>query len=232
MKIFAISDLHLSTAVNKPMDIFGDGWQNHFDKIKEDWLKKVSLNDVVLLGGDISWGLTMDEAEPDYKLIAALPGKKIVLRGNHDYYWSSLSKMNARFPSFEFLQNNSIKTDGAIIAGSRGWNIPDDNASDEDKKIYARELLRLEMSLKDMQAKAVEGDVRIALLHYPPFDVQYRDSDVTKLLEMYNIQIALYGHLHGKNVRVKKSLEKNGIEYHITSCDLIDNKLITVKDFD
>lgn len=226
MKIFAISDLHLSTAVNKPMDIFGDGWQNHFEKIKSDWNEKVGDNDCVLLGGDISWGINLDEAEPDYELIKALPGKKVVLRGNHDYYWSSLNKMQTRFPEFTFLQNNCVNLEGAVIAGSRGWNIPDTNSSEEDKKIYARELIRLEMSLQTLTQTAGDTDLKIALLHYPPFNAYYRDSEVTDLLKRYNIQIALYGHLHGKNVRVKKELVKDGITYFLTSCDLIDNKLV------
>ena len=107
MKVFAISDLHLSTAVEKPMDIFGDGWQNHFAKISEDWQSKVTDDDLVLLGGDMSWGLTTEQASPDYALVQQLKGKKYVVKGNHDYYWNSLSKMRAIFPDFNFVQNNA-----------------------------------------------------------------------------------------------------------------------------
>ena len=158
MKVFAISDLHLSGAVEKPMDIFGDGWQNHFDKVKEDWLARVGEEDLVLLGGDMSWGLTIDQAAPDYAAIAALPGKKAVVKGNHDYYWSSLSKMREAFEAFGFIQNNCLRYDGYLVAGSRGWNLPCEGASEQDLKIYARELQRLELSLKCAQEQRREGD--------------------------------------------------------------------------
>ena len=141
MKVFAISDLHLSTAVEKPMDIFGDGWQNHFAKISEDWQSKVTDGDLVLLGGDMSWGLTADEAASDYALVEALNGKKFVVRGNHDYYWSTLSKMRAKFPAFNFVQNNAYREQtqsgaGIVIAGSRGWTIPAKDTSEDDIKIF------------------------------------------------------------------------------------------------
>lgn len=243
MKVFAISDLHLSSAVEKPMDIFGDGWQNHFTKISEDWAKKVTDDDVVLLGGDMSWGLTLDEAEPDFQLVAQQNGRKYVVKGNHDYYWNSLSKMRARFPQFAFIQNNAYRIEAAetdsqnsetcsnkaiVIAGSRGWNIPSKDGDEETRKIYARELQRLELSLSQAKKLRRDGDVLIALLHYPPFDADYANTEVTDLLEKYNVDYALYGHLHGKNVRVTPRLKKNGIEYILTSCDLIENKLVEV----
>ena len=124
MKVYAISDLHLSFAVDKPMDIFGDGWQDHFEKVKADWLEKVTPEDAVLLGGDISWGISVAEAAPDYAALAELPGRKIVLRGNHDYYWSTLSKMRAAFPDFDFVQNNCVRAGDVLVAGSRGWTLP------------------------------------------------------------------------------------------------------------
>ena len=228
MKVFAISDLHLSFAVDKPMDIFGDGWQNHFEKVKEDWQRRVTDDDLVLIGGDVSWGLSIEQAAPDYAAIAALAGRKIVLRGNHDYYWTSLAKMRAAFPCFEFLQNNSIRVDNILVAGSRGWNFPTENTSDEDKKIYRRELERLRLSLADMQKNRRDGDTVIALLHYPPFDARIEDTEVTALLEEFEVNIALYGHLHGKNVRVMPEVNKNGIRYLLTSCDLVKNTLVEV----
>ena len=250
MKVFAISDLHLSTAVEKPMDIFGAGWENHFEKICEDWTSKVGDDDLVLLGGDMSWGMTLDEAAPDYALVDALPGKKIVGKGNHDYYWSSLSKMCERFKGFNFLQNNAFRISkngeitsyavaarkkgspylaesdvGICIGGVRGWNIPVADSEELDKTIYARDLQRLDLSL--CSAKRIMGgnDVLIALLHYPPFDAEYNDSEVTAILEKYGVQYAVYGHLHGKSARVTPRLKKNGIEYILTSCDLVNNKL-------
>ena len=258
MKIFAISDLHLSTSVEKPMDIFGDGWQNHFEKISDDWRKKVGEDDLVLLGGDMSWGLTVSEAKPDYDLVAALPGEKYVVKGNHDYYWNSLSKMRKEFPSFRFVQNNAYRIEctnphdakqfaeqeskkkhlfpdmpqkqekAVIIAGTRGWNIPSKDSTEEDIKVFNRELVRLDLSLSSAQAMRKDGDVLIAMLHYPPFDANYQSTPVTDILEKYKVDYVLYGHLHGKNVRVTPHIKKSGIEYILTSCDLVDNKLIEV----
>lgn len=233
MKIFAISDLHLSAAVQKPMNIFGTSWDNHFEKIKEDWQQKVDKNDLVLLGGDMSWGMTLDEAAPDYDAVAALNGRKIVIKGNHDLYWNTLGKIQKRFPAFEFLQNSAIrvtdgKDTGAVIAGTRGWNIPAKDAEEADIKIFKRELIRLELSLGQAQKLLSEGDRLIVMLHFPPFDADYADTEMTALLEKYKADCVLYGHLHGKNVRVNPRIIKNGITYLLTSCDLIGFKLIEV----
>ncbi|MDE6060214.1 MAG: metallophosphoesterase, partial [Clostridia bacterium] len=245
MKVFAISDLHLSTSVEKPMNVFGDGWTNHFEKISADWSEKVKDNDLVLLGGDMSWGMTIDEAAPDYALVSALSGRKIVGKGNHDYYWNSLSKIKARFVGFEFLQNNAFRilpneilsdatpiskaqsesTDtpecsncnnlshctpdypdycypdgaearGVIVAGTRGWTIPSKDTPEADVKIYKRELIRLELSLQKAQKLRKDGDILIVMLHYPPFDADYADTEMTALIEKYNADFVLYGHLH------------------------------------
>lgn len=261
MKVFAISDLHLSSAVEKPMNIFGTSWDNHFEKICEDWNSKVSDGDIVLLGGDMSWAMTVDEAKPDYALVSELKGKKIVVKGNHDLYWNSLIKMQRAFPEFLFLQNNAfrfadetIKMDrtdtdacatpetetgagvcesgadarGVVIAGTRGWNIPSKDSDEADLKIFKRELIRLELSLKQAEKLKKEGDVLIAMLHYPPFEANFADTEVTALLEKYSVDFVLYGHLHGKNTRIKPALVKNGITYYLTSCDLIDCKLVDV----
>ncbi|MBO4381168.1 MAG: metallophosphoesterase [Clostridia bacterium] len=236
MKVFAISDLHLSTSVEKPMDIFGDGWQNHFEHISADWNEKVSADDLVLLGGDISWGITIDEAKPDFALVEALPGKKVVVKGNHDYYWNSLSKMRTAFPQFDFLQNNAYRyqadgdSKGIVVAGTRGWNLPGKDFTQEDEKIYQRELIRIELSLAEAQTIRKDGDLLVVMMHFPPFDANYQDSEFTKIFEKYGVDVVLFGHLHGKNVRVNKNLKKNGIAYHLTSCDLVDNKLIEICD--
>ena len=236
MKVFAISDLHLSTSVEKPMDIFGDGWQNHFEHISVDWKSKVSSDDLVLLGGDMSWGITIEEAKPDFDLVAALPGKKLVIKGNHDYYWNSLSKMRTALPAFDFLQNDAFRykaeedTKGIVVAGSRGWNLPGKDFTAEDEKIYQRELIRMDLSLAEAQKLLQDGDLLVVLMHFPPFDATFGESEFTKLFEKYGVKIVLYGHLHGKNVRVTPSLEKNGIRYILTSCDLIKNKLVEVCD--
>lgn len=255
MKVYAISDLHLSTSVEKPMDVFGDGWEDHFRKISEDWLSKVEEGDLVLLGGDMSWGMTVDEAKADFELVGKLPGIKIVGKGNHDYYWNSLNKMRENMPGFRFLQNNCflVSNEGevlerfcaqdkrartqksredecrrVVVAGSRGWNLPSSDSSDADLKIFKNELNRLDLSLSAAKASMREGDVLVALLHYPPFDADYRESAVTSLLEKYGVRFALYGHLHGKGVRATKKVSKRGIDYFLTSCDLVSNKLVFV----
>ena len=237
MKVFAISDLHLSTSVEKPMDIFGDGWQNHFEHISADWKQKVSADDIVLLGGDMSWGITIDEARADYELVSALPGKKAVVKGNHDLYWNSLSKMRAAFPEYDFLQNNAYRyyhvgdSKGVVVAGTRGWNLPSGkDFTEQDKKIYERELIRIDLSLSYAQNKRQDGDLLVVMMHYPPFDATYDESEFTKIFEKYGVNVVLYGHLHGKNARVKPHVSKNGVDYLLTSCDLVDNKLIEVCD--
>lgn len=228
MKVFAISDLHLSHAVEKPMDIFGDGWLNHFERVCEDWRARVSEDDLVLLGGDMSWGINLEQAAPDYAAVAALPGKKAVVKGNHDLYWTAVSRMRTAFPGFSFIQNDCVRFGEYLVAGSRGWSIPCETSEAQDVKIYRRELIRLELSLTAMKKMRTEGDKVIAMLHFPPFDAKYTDSEVTALLERYDIDTVTYGHIHGKNVRVTPVVEKHGISYHLTSCDLVGNTLVRI----
>lgn len=228
MKVFAISDLHLSFAVEKPMDIFGDGWQNHFERVSEDWRARVGEEDLVLLGGDISWGMSTEQAAPDYAAIAALPGKKAVVKGNHDLYWGSLSKMQTAFPEFAFLQNNCLRFENVLVVGSRGWTIPTEESDAHDVAIYRRELIRLELSLSHAERVRTPDDKVVAMLHYPPFDAKYADSEVTELLTKHRVDAVTYGHLHGKNSRVTPVLEKQGIKYYITSCDLVANTLVRI----
>lgn len=228
MKVFAISDLHLSFAVEKPMDIFGDGWQNHFERVSEDWRARVGEEDLILLGGDISWGMNTEQAAPDYAAIAALPGKKAVVKGNHDLYWGSLSKMQTAFPEFAFLQNNCLRFENVLVVGSRGWTIPTEESDAHDVAIYRRELIRLELSLSHAERVRTPDDKVVAMLHYPPFDAKYADSEVTELLSKHRVDAVTYGHLHGKNSRVTPVLEKQGIKYYITSCDLVANTLVRI----
>lgn len=256
MKVFAISDLHLSSTVEKPMNIFGSSWNNHFEKISASWREKVGDNDLVLLGGDMSWGMTVEQAKPDYALVSALSGRKIVGKGNHDLYWNSLVKMQRNFPEFDFIQNNAYRITpsqccknctkdkivsqdsqylsiednekGVVVAGSRGWTIPSSETDEADLKIFNRELIRLELSLKQAVKLKKDGDLLIAMLHFPPFEATFADTAVTELLENYGVDFVLYGHLHGENARVKPTVYKNGISYILTSCDLIGYKLTEV----
>ena len=150
MKIWAISDLHLSFGANKPMDVFGGNWENYLDKIKEDWADKVSDDDIVLIAGDISWAMKLEETKADFEFLGALKGKKIIIRGNHDYWWASISNVRSVLPANVFaIQNDAIKFDDVIICGTRGWTVPEnDFETAQDEKIYKRELIRLELTLK------------------------------------------------------------------------------------
>lgn len=228
MSIYAISDLHLSSVRPKPMDIFGINWINHWDKIKEDWLKKVEEQDVVLIPGDISWAMTLDEAVPDLLEIADLPGRKIITRGNHDYWWSSLSKMRKVFPeSINIIQNDFIDIGEFIVCGTRGWMLPgDERFTAEDEKIYNRELIRLELSLSKA-AQSAEKSI-IAMLHYPPFNDKRESSGFVDLMARYNVNTCIYGHLHGESLKNVKEGVFFGIRFLMVSCDYLDFHLINI----
>ena len=231
MKVFAISDLHLSSVVQKPMDIFGPGWDDHFERIKKDWNKKVQDDDLVIIAGDISWGMYLEEAKPDLDLIGSLPGKKVILRGNHDYWWKSISKVREILPNNMFaVQNDCLRFDNVLVCGTRGWTVPETEfKSNEDEKIFNRELIRLELSLQEMQKQRKDGDYVIVMVHYPPFNSTMKASAVTEIIEKYNPDYVIYGHLHGRNCRVKLDYTLNGIRYLLTSCDQIDCKLVEVE---
>jgi len=231
MKIYAISDLHISTNTNKPMDVFGGNWVNYLEKIHQDWKEKVSEDDLVLIGGDISWAMNIEEAKPDIESLSHLKGKKIIIKGNHDYWWSGIGKVRDIMPeNFFALQNDSIRFDGVVICGSRCWSVPGSpDFTEQDNKIYLRETERLKLSLKSAQKIRQEGDKLIALIHYPPFNVKRDGSAFTDIFEEYGVDVVVYGHLHGKSVRADKLVVKNGIKYYLTSCDQVDNKLTEIE---
>ncbi len=232
MKIFAISDLHLCLSGAKPMDIFGATWENYLDIIKEDWNNKVSDEDYVLMAGDMSWALKLEEATSDLEYLQSLKGKKIIIRGNHDYWWKSISSLRKMLPKSIYpLQNDAIKIGNYIIAGTRGWNVPEKNKpfTAEDEKLYKREVLRLELSLQFAKKLQTDPNDQIcAMIHYPPFNSMYEDSDFTSLFEKYGVKKVIYGHLHGKSSRSNLKIVKNGIEYFLTSCDKLNNKLVQI----
>lgn len=225
MKVFAISDLHLSFGTNKPMDVFGEKWENYENKIKQNVKESVSDDDILLIAGDLSWAMIMSETEEDFNYIGDLPGKKVVVRGNHDYWWKSISGVREVFEpkNVYALQNDSIKIGNYIIAGTRGWVVPETGKgmSEQDKKIYDRELIRLEMALQDAKKKMTGDEKLIALIHYPPFNSTLDDSDFTRLLEKYDVNSCVYGHLHGWTKYGSATAIKNGINYYLSSCDKI-----------
>ncbi len=232
MKVYAISDLHLSLSGEKPMDIFGAKWEGYLDRIKDDWQNKVKENDVVLIAGDISWAMKLENALLDIDFIAKLNGIKILIRGNHDYWWQGITKIREKLPKNIYaLQNDSIKIGNYVFCGSRGWAVegsPDYN--EQDYKIYHREVERFKLALNSAVKLKGEEDKLICLIHYPPFNVRKEDSLFTKLFEQFNVDKVVYGHLHGNDVKTYPVLNKNGVEYILTSCDQTQNKLIEVYD--
>ncbi|MBQ7307852.1 MAG: metallophosphoesterase [Clostridia bacterium] len=229
MKIFSISDLHLSTQVNKPMDIFGGNWENYFEKIKQSWEEKVGTNDIVLISGDISWGMRLEEAIPDLMEISKLKGIKILVKGNHDYWWQSISAIRKILPQNMYcIQNDAIKIGDYIICGSRGWTVPEEDfKTDQDKKIFDREAIRLEIALKTAKDLQTNNEKIIVMIHYPPFN-SLTQNGYTDLFEKYNVSACVYGHIHGEKCRSQKVIQKNGILYYLTSCDQVNNELVEI----
>lgn len=230
MKVFAISDLHLSTVVDKPMDVFGEKWKNYFDIVKQDWAEKVSDDDIVLLAGDFSWAMRMEEVLPDFALFKDFKGKKVIVRGNHDYWWNTISKVRAQIPQdFFAIQNDCLRFDDLLVFGTRGWVVPEGcNQSEEDKKIYLREIERLKLALTDLNKKRTPSDKVICMMHYPPFNGRREESDFTKLLVANDVNTVVYGHLHGKDCRADKIVKKFGIDFYLTSADIVDFKLTEI----
>lgn len=230
MEIYSISDLHLSINSNKPMDIFGPIWENSFNKIKEDWQTKVKDDDIVLLCGDLSWAMKLEDAVEDINLLNSLPGKKILLKGNHDYWWQGITSLRSVLPkNFYAIQNDALKLNNFVFCGTRGWVIPENKQfTEENVKIYKREIERLKLSLGQAIRLKEENDSLIVLMHYPPFNQNEDDNEITKLLEEYKVNKVIFGHLHGNRSGYKLKTIKNDIEYFLTSCDLVDNNLIKI----
>ena len=226
MAIFAISDLHLP-ARQKPMDIFGVHWENHFERISRDWRARVGEGDIVLLPGDLTWAMRLEEALEDLERIGALPGRKIILRGNHDYWWGAIGRVRRALPAGMYaIQNDFLALDGVLFAGSRGWTIPAEGADANDVRIYARERMRLEMSLKAARARDASAPL-IAMMHYPPLTEAL--AGFSDILEAYGVCDCVYGHLHGAGLKGAFRGERNGVRYHQVSCDGLDFKLYPLR---
>jgi len=230
MSLFAIGDLHLSFGgkVDKPMDIYGGPWIRHWEKLKSHWEHFVKEEDTVILPGDISWAMHLEDAMEDLLWIASLPGKKVILRGNHDLWWSSITKLSRIDDSLYFLQNNCYEGEHFIIFGTRGWICPGDRDFEEerDRKIYKRELIRLNLSLEEalaFKAKSErEGKCKAlsGAMHFPPLNEKKEKSEFTELFSKHEVSKVVYGHLHGENAyRNGPEGMHDGVDYILCSLD-------------
>ncbi|MFP4457321.1 MAG: metallophosphoesterase [Clostridia bacterium] len=218
-RIYAIGDLHFSGGQDKPMDIFGDHWDDHKNKILKNWEELIKEDDLVLIPGDISWAMYLDDAIKDLELIHRLPGEKILLRGNHDYWWEKITYLNSLYNNMKFLQNNSFCYKDFCVCGSRGWLVPGNvNFCESDEKIYKRESVRLNLSLQSAQ----KDKPIIVMMHYPPFNEAYEDNAFTTIINSYNVKTVVYGHLHDDYSfsRYFKGVAK-GVEYKLVSSDYL-----------
>ena len=241
MNVWAIADLHLAFGVpSKTMEVFGPQWINYAGKIESGWRAAVQPEDLVLIAGDISWAMHAADARVDLEWIDHLPGTKVLIRGNHDYWWSSLTKVKQILPSsLHVIQNNVFNYQNISIGGARLWDTDEFNFAGyidfresstqeenrDSQKIFNRELERLELSLKELKK---EGAVRIAMTHYPPIGADLLPSKAAILFEKYGVQISVFGHLH--NVKKERSLfgRKGNISYFLTSCDYLDFKPLKI----
>ena len=234
MSIYVIGDLHLSFSQNKPMDIFGKNWEKHEEKIKNEWLSKVKKEDCVVLPGDFSWATYIEDAYLDFKYLNELPGKKILLKGNHDYWWTTVTSMKKflednKFCNIDFLYNNSLEYEDKVFVGTRGWSFQE---SENSRKMINRENQRLELSIQDAIKKYGNNKEIIAFLHYPPLIsknlLENNCLEFYKTLKKYNIKRCYYGHLHGKSHAEAVIGNVEGIDFNLVSADYLDFKLLKI----
>ena len=234
MAIYTIGDMHLSFSENKPMSIFGENWQGHEEKIKKDWAEKVNENDLVVIPGDFSWSTYLKETVKDFEFLNKLPGKKLILKGNHDYWWTTLKSMRKflkenNFENIDFIYNTAYEFDNYIIAGTRGWG----QTEEEDKKLLKREVGRLELSLKEASKLNINREKEIIVfLHYPPIIktniINNEMSDFIKIMKQYNVKRCYYGHLHSSSIREAVEGQYYGIDFKLVSADGLDFKLLKI----
>lgn len=221
MKVFAIADLHLSGSGDKPMDVFGPQWAGHADKIKDNWLAAISQDDLVLLPGDLSWAMRLQEALPDLRLIEALPGTKYFIRGNHDYWFSTSAKVRAALgPSIRLVRFDAHVCGGLGICGVRGWLWPGhpDYDPDQDKKHWRRAVERLRLSLDALGG--LDWHAAVAMFHYPPLDCEHT-TELCEMIRRAGVRYVVYGHLHGEGAGAAFDGERDGVLYRCVSADHI-----------
>jgi predicted phosphohydrolase len=224
LSVYVLGDLHLSLGVDKKMDVFGENWENYTQKIHDNWMNTVSDNDTVILCGDTSWGMNLTEALPDFEFLENLPGKKILLKGNHDYWWNSVKKMKDFFAehnlfSFDILHNNDYVFDNIGIAGTRGWFYGESSSDAEDAKIIHREAERLKFSIE--KALTLNSKRITCFLHYPPINSNGKCDEIFNTLIKYSIERCFYGHIHSKGIKYAVTGVVDGIDFSLISCDSI-----------
>lgn len=233
----------------KPMDIFGENWRLHHEKIRENWENTVSGDDLVLVPGDISWAMSLEDAMPDLEWLAKLPGRKVIIKGNHDFWWSSLSKVRAVLhPSIMAIQNDSVTIDGIAITGTRLWQdshvdfsesiqwaerenmglAPERMPEVDEETLFQREISRLNLSLESVSEKARKI---ITMLHFPPTDFRFRETRTTTLLQKFGVELCVFGHLHSLRMEMvpKFPVRKWGIDFYLASSDYLDFKLVQIQ---
>lgn len=221
MALYTIGDTHLSLASAKPMDVFGGGWTGYVDKLREGFYATVSQGDTVVICGDVSWGMSLEEARADFAFLDALPGgRKLLLKGNHDYWWTTASKMKAffaenGFSTLDVLHNNCHFYGETALCGTRGWFYEEDRG-EHSAKIFNRELIRLEASLK-----AAGEREKLCFLHYPPLYQGYRCQEILDLLERYGVKLCCYGHLHGGSHRLAITGRQGSVDYRLVAADYV-----------
>lgn len=221
MGLYAIGDLHLSLGTDKPMDVFGGRWENYVEKLRENF-SGLGAEDVCVICGDTSWAMDLDAAEPDFRFLGGLPGEKIILKGNHDYFWSTVSKLKEKLSAWgitniAFLHNNCFFYGDIALCGTRGWFYEEERGEAHDKKIMAREISRLETSLR-----AAGDREKFVFLHYPPKYGAYECAEVLELLERYKVTLCCAGHIHGAGRRLAFEGEYRGTRHLLVSADHLD----------
>lgn len=205
------------------MNVFGGEWENHLEKIKADWRVKVGDEDIVLLCGDTSWGTVLEEGVFDLECLKDLKGKKVFIRGNHDFWWNGITKLRDRRPddTFYFLQNDCVRFENVVICGSRGWTCPGSaDYTDRDEKLYLREAERFKLCFNEVAKVRQEGDLLLVMTHYPPMNPKLQDTLFTELFRQNGADKVIFGHIHGQSYFPFRTV-KDGIEYILTSCDKV-----------
>lgn len=224
MRVFAIGDLHLAGGTGKTMDRFGQHWLGHDRKIFDAWDRTGSDEDLLILAGDTTWAAKLEAAIPDLERIGQMKGRKIMIKGNHDYWWETASKLRRLLPSsIEPLQSDAVIVNGVAVAGTRGWNCPgSEGFTDQDLRIYQREAGRLKLALERLASRKTDYDRLIVALHYPPTNSQKEPSDFTRLMDEFKADACVYGHLHGEWTQAGLTGKRGSTTYYLVSADFVN----------